>query len=380
MFRSAPDLELGLNSFEESRSRLVDARGTLTLITDDISFGRESVSSQCYGASSEQIRALLISLKNSVNEMIELINDWTQENDTVDYVDGAYSAPAVRRQCGPGRSRILVTRDQIEHLRSLHFSWEKIAKLLNVSTKTLKRRREEYGLSEKFEIYSSISDEDLNAIYRNLVSDNSTGFLTPNLGRRRFIGALRSRGLRVQRSRVSDCIKSIDPIGTALRWRLVIHRRKYYVPAPNSLWHIDSAHKLIKYKLVVHVCIDGKTRLLVYCVCCNNNKAETVLSLFERGVQLWDLPSRVRSDYGMENYLVGAYMIEHRGPNRGSIITGSSVHNSRVERSHRDIFSGVLVFYAQVFEDMEESGILDPLNDIHLHCLHRVYSQNKQIP
>ena len=179
-----------------------------------------------------------------------------------------------------------MTRDQTEHLRSLHFSWEKIAKLLNVSTKTLKRRRKEYGLSEEFETYSSILDEDLDAMYRNLVSDNSTGFLTPNLGRRRFIGALRSRGLRVQPSRVSDCIKRIDPIGTALRWILVIHRRKYYVPAPNSLWHIDSAHKLIKYKLVVHVCIDGKTRLLVYCVCCNNNKAETVLSLFERGVQL----------------------------------------------------------------------------------------------
>ena len=66
-------------------------------------------------------------------------------------------------------------------------------------------------------------------------------------------------------------------------------------------------------------------------------------------------------------------MIEHRGPNRGSIITGSCVHNSRVERSHRDIFSGVLVFYAQVFEDMEEIGILDPLNDIHLNFLHHVY-------
>ena len=77
--------------------------------------------SQCYGASSEQIRALLISLKKSINEMIELITDWKQENDPVDYVDGAYSAPAVRCQCGPGRSRILVTRDRIEHLRSLHF-------------------------------------------------------------------------------------------------------------------------------------------------------------------------------------------------------------------------------------------------------------------
>ena len=43
-----------------------------------------------------------------------------------------------------------------------------------------------------------------------------------------------------------------------------------------------------------------------------------------------DLPSRVRSDHGMENHLVGMYMIENRGTDRGSIITGSSVHNSRV--------------------------------------------------
>ena len=43
LFRSAPDLKLGLNNFEESRSRLVDAQGTLTLLIDDISFRRESV-------------------------------------------------------------------------------------------------------------------------------------------------------------------------------------------------------------------------------------------------------------------------------------------------------------------------------------------------
>ena len=84
----------------------------------------------------------------------------------------------------------------------------------------------------------------------------------------------------------------------------------------------------------------------------------------------WDLPSRVQSDYGMD---LGTYMIEHYGPNHGSIITGCNIHNSRVEQSHGDIFLGVLLFYAQVFEDMEEIGILDPLNDIHLYCLHYVY-------
>jgi len=35
-------------------------------------------------------------------------------------------------------------------------------------------------------------------------------------------------------------------------------------------------------------------------------------------------------------------MLEQRGRDRGSIITGSSVHNCRVERAHRQIYSGLL--------------------------------------
>ena len=98
----------------------------------------------------------------------------------------------------------------------------------------------------------------------------------------------------------------------------------------------------------------------MYAACRDNNKAETVLSLFQNAVQRWGLPSRVRSDYGMENYLVAAHMMQHCGPGRGSIITGSSVHNSRVERTHRDVYSGVL-------------GNFDVLNDLHIFSLHHVY-------
>ena len=104
----------------------------------------------------------------------------------------------------------------------------------------------------------------------------------------------------------------------------------------------------------------------MYAACRDNNKAETVLSLFQNAVQKWGLPSRVRCDYGMENYHVGAYMIQHRGPARGSIITGSSVHNSRVERTHRDVYSGVLAFYSRVFQKLEDEGNLDVLNDVHI--------------
>lgn len=40
------------------------------------------------------------------------------------------------------------------------------------------------------------------------------------------------------------------------------------------------------------------------------------------------LLSRVCSDQGREYYLVVAYMLEHRGEGRGSMITGSSIHKS----------------------------------------------------
>ena len=66
-------------------------------------------------------------------------------------------------------------------------------------------------------------------------------------------------------------------------------------------------------------------------------------------------------------------MIQHRGPGRGSIITGSSVHNSRVGRTHRDVYSGVLAFYSRVFQQLEAEGNVDVLNDVHIFSLHHIY-------
>ena len=92
-----------------------------------------------------------------------------------------------------------------------------------------------------------------------------------------------------------------------------------------------------------------------------------MLSLLQNRVEQWGLPSRVRCDYGMENFYVGQYIIEHRGEGRGSIITGSSVPNSRVERAHQDVYSVELSFYARIFEVMEDGSILDISDDVHLY-------------
>lgn len=49
--------------------------------------------------------------------------------------------------------------------------------------------------------------------------------------------------------RVQESMRRVDPQGVLMR-SLQLNprrRRKYTVPAPNSLWHIDGNHKLIRY-------------------------------------------------------------------------------------------------------------------------------------
>ncbi|KAJ7580486.1 hypothetical protein C8J56DRAFT_732946, partial [Mycena floridula] len=57
--------------------------------------------------------------------------------------------------------------------------------------------------------------------------------------------------------RVTASLKRVDNLGRTLRNNQTIRRRKYSVKRPNSLWHLDGHHKLIRWGIVIHGFVDG---------------------------------------------------------------------------------------------------------------------------
>ena len=100
-------------------------------------------------------------------------------------------------------------------------------------------------------------------------------------------------------------IHRVDPQGVASMSMHTVKCRVYHVPFSNYVWHSDSHHKLIRWRIVTHVAI------LFYASCSNNNnnRADTVVQYYADAVTKFGLPDRVRSDKGGENVDVWRYTL-----------------------------------------------------------------------
>ena len=150
-----------------------------------------------------------------------------RENRETEIHSESYRA-LIERTGSQGRPRFAVSTSNAHDLRQLGFAWTDIAQMLSVSSITLRRRR--YESDSSVGSYSDIPNNELDQIMREVLQT------TPQAWRNLVRGALLSRGLLVQRSRIESSISRIDPVTTALHQRRRIIKRVYNVPCPNFLW------------------------------------------------------------------------------------------------------------------------------------------------
>lgn len=239
-----------------------------------------------------------------------------------------------------------INQNEVSRLRDLHFNWKRVAAFMHVSRSTLERWRDRVEYEDSL---VAVSDE----ILDQFILHNAQR----NRGEVYMSGLVRAEGFCVSRDRLRQSIYRVDAVGRQQRKQKAIKRREYHVPGPHHLWHIDGHHKLIKYGLVTHGCVDGFSRAVMYLQCCDNNKSPTPYRLFVQATKEHMIPSKVRGDKGGENVLIADFMILHRGPGRRSFIAGQSKHNTRMERLWGDVRKEVTEYYQRLFADFEMEGL-----------------------
>ena len=262
----------------------------------------------------------------------------------------------------------------VTNWRMQRFTWTAIAGFLHTDTQRLGRWRARTFFVDPFD---DVSDEELDNYITEYTAES--GEKGENSIDSYLFGVLQ---VKLSRERLRAAIKRV--CGDALEERRnqfgkKIVRKGYEVKAPHSLWHVDGMHKLIRYGLIVHGCVDGFSRLVIWMQISTNNRAKTQLSYLKAAIkELHITPSRMRGDLGGENTLMADEITVLRGLNRGSFIFGTSRNNIRIERHWRDLRRSFTQFWMTLLKQMERDRVLDVDDDKDLFLVQFLYAPRMQ--
>ncbi|XP_022341449.1 uncharacterized protein LOC111101647 isoform X2 [Crassostrea virginica] len=181
-----------------------------------------------------------------IDEIIELftrcVKLFQEETYFHEYKQSHFKAHPCQRT-GRGRPSFEISEEILEFFLDNSFKISEMADMLCVSPSTVKRRLKEFNLNVH-NTYSTISEPDLHKLVESVVKE------FPEAGTKSIQSILVTKGHRLQRQRVRDAVRKVDPEGILFRRLFLsvhrIQRRTYNVRAPRALWHIDGNHKLIR--------------------------------------------------------------------------------------------------------------------------------------
>ena len=79
------------------------------------------------------------------------------------------------------------------------------------------------------------------------------------------------------------------------------------------------------------------------------------------------------TDHGTEHLCMAEWMLKYHGVHKNPAITGSSIHNQRIESLWVDLSGIVTSHFIELFSYMERQLLLDPESEIDLYALHYVF-------
>jgi hypothetical protein len=176
-------------------------------------------------------------IKSNVGDMVESLDE--AEGDSVDPQTIPLPSLSHLNHTGRrGRPRIEIDPSILSTTLPIKRKTT-LASAIGCSARTVRRRQKDVEQQTGVALTpdrSKLSDADLDAVVGKILRE------FPHYGRSMLTGAMTVQGHNVPEKRIRASIARVRGAPARFFASRPIHRRKYYVPAANSLWHHDGQH------------------------------------------------------------------------------------------------------------------------------------------